>query len=80
MAKLTDTKNLNDIKFLRLSWIFDINFPAAFSLLRERGYLKTILYSIPEIEEAQIVRKHIDSYLNAIETRSRNKAVKTDII
>lgn len=80
MAKLTDTKNLNDIKFLRLSWIFDINFPAAFSLLRERGYLKTILYSIPEIEEVQIVRKHIDSYLNAIETRSRNKAVKTDII
>jgi len=79
MAKLADAKNRNDIKLLRLSWIFDISFPAAFSLLRERGYLETILYSMSETEEVQMVREHIESYLNAVETRARNKAVKTDV-
>lgn len=80
MSKLADAKNRNDIKLLRLSWIFDISFPAAFSLLRERGYLEIILYSMPETEEMQMVREHIESYLNAVETRARNKAVKTDVI
>lgn len=77
MAKLADVKNLNDIKFLRLSWIFDISFPAAFALLREHGYLETILYSMPETEEVQMVREHIESYLNAVETRDRIKAVNS---
>ncbi|WP_240664524.1 hypothetical protein [Methanosarcina sp. MSH10X1] len=27
MVKLTDIRNRNDIKLIRLSWIFDINFP-----------------------------------------------------
>jgi len=62
MAKLADVKNRNDIKLLRLSWIFDISFPAAFALLRERGYLETILYSMPETEEVQMVREHIERY------------------
>lgn len=76
MAKLADVKNLNDIKLLRLSWIFDISFPAAFSLLREHGYLETILYSMPETEEVQMLREHIESYLNAVETRARIKGEK----
>jgi hypothetical protein len=71
MAKLADAKNRNDIKLLRLSWIFDISFPAAFVLLRERGYLETILYSMPETEEMQMVREHIDIYLDAVKNQSQ---------
>lgn len=73
MAKLTDTRNLNDVKLLRLSWIFDISFPAAFTFLKERGYLETILYSMSETEEVQMVRGHLESYLNEVETKLRNK-------
>lgn len=73
MAKLTDTRNQNDIKLLRLSWIFDISFPAAFALIKKYGYLETILYSMPETEEVQMVREHLESYLNAVETKLRNK-------
>jgi hypothetical protein len=75
MAKLTDTRNLNDVKLLRLSWIFDISFPAAFAFLKESGYLETILYSMSETEEVQTVREHIESYLNAVETKLRNKII-----
>ena len=71
MAKLTDTRNQNDIKLLRLSWIFDINFPATLGFLKERGYLYTIMASIPETEEVQIISKHLESCLNAVETEAR---------
>ena len=43
-----DVRNQNDVKLLRLSWIFDINFPATFALLKERSYLDTIISSLPE--------------------------------
>jgi hypothetical protein len=73
MAKLADTRNRNDVKLLRLSWIFDISFPAAFALLKERGYLDTILSSMPETEEIQIIRKHLESCLTEVETETRIK-------
>ena len=71
MAKLADARNQNDIKLLRLSWIFDINFPATLALLKERGYLDTILSSMSETEEIQMIRKHFESFLNAVETEAR---------
>ncbi len=67
MAKLADARNQNDVKLLRLSWIFDINFPVTLTLLKERGYLNTILKSVPETEEVQIIRKHLESCLDAVE-------------
>ncbi len=71
MAKLADARNQNDIKLLRLSWIFDISFPATFAFLKEHGYLDTILSSMSETEEVQIIRKHLESCLNAAETKAR---------
>ncbi|HEY3362751.1 MAG TPA: HD domain-containing protein [Methanosarcina sp.] len=70
MAKLADARNQNDIKLLRLSWIFDINFPATLALLKECSYLTTVLASIPETEEVQIICKHLESCLNAVETET----------
>jgi hypothetical protein len=70
MAKLADARNQNDLKLLRLSWIFDINFPATIALLKERGYLNRIMSSIPETEEIRTIRKHLESCLNAIETET----------
>jgi HD domain len=64
MADINDVKNLNDIRFLRLSWVFDINFPATFSLLKKSKYLDTIISSMPEAEEVRVVEKHLEDYLN----------------
>jgi HD superfamily phosphohydrolase YqeK len=71
MAKLADTRNLNDVKLLRMSWIFDINFSATLAILKERGYLDTILTSMPETDKIQIIRKHLESCLNVVETEAR---------
>ncbi|AKB18760.1 MULTISPECIES: HD domain-containing protein [unclassified Methanosarcina] len=71
MAKIEDMNNRNDVKLLRLSWIFDINFPATFTLLKKYGYLEAIMYSLPEIKETDLLRRHIENYLNAIESKPR---------
>jgi HD superfamily phosphohydrolase YqeK len=71
MAKLADARNQNDVKLLRLSWIFDINFPATLALLKQHGYLDMILSSMPETEEMQIVRKHLEKFLDAVEKEAR---------
>ena len=68
MPKIVDMKNRNDVKLLRLSWIFDINFPATFSLLKDYGYLETIMSSLPEIKETNLLKKHFENYLNSIKT------------
>jgi len=71
MAKIGDMKNRNDVKLLRLSWIFDINFPATISLLKKYGYLKSIMSSLPETKETDILRRHFENSLNAIESGAR---------
>lgn len=64
MAEIEDVKNLNDIRLLRLSWVFDMNFPATFSILKRHNYLDTIISSMPVAEEVHIVEKHLEDYLN----------------
>ncbi len=76
MAKLADARNQNDVKLLRLSWIFDINFPVTFALLKERGYIGTILSSMPGTEEVNVIRKHLDNHLNEAGNKCRNRSFK----
>lgn len=63
MAKIEDVINQNDVKLLRLSWIFDINFPTTFSILKEHKYLNTIMSSISATEKMHIIEKHLGNYL-----------------
>lgn len=66
MAKLKDVKNLNDLKLLRLSWVYDLNFPASFAILNEHKYLNTVISSLAESERVNIVRKHLKDYLDDV--------------
>lgn len=63
MAKIRDVRNRNDVKLLRLSWVFDINFPKTFVLFKEKSYLEIIMSSLPKTDEIQKVRRHLEAYL-----------------
>ncbi len=65
MAKNRDVRNVNDIKLLRLSWIFDINFPTTIALLKENKYLNKIMSSMSATEEVYTIKKHIENYLDS---------------
>lgn len=63
MAKIGDVKNQNDMKLLRLSWVFDINFPTTFALLKQLGYLDTIIYSLSDVKQIHTIEKALEGYL-----------------
>ncbi len=65
MALLKDVRNQNDFRLLMLSWVFDLNFPLSFRILKERDYF-SIIGDIkdPSAEVVNLireVRQYIDS-------------------
>lgn len=63
MVKIRDLKNLNDLKLMYLSWIYDINFPLTISLIVRRRYLDGLIHSLPESRIRNEIDSHIRHYL-----------------
>ncbi|HEX9062097.1 MAG TPA: HD domain-containing protein [Clostridia bacterium] len=66
MVKYEDVKTSVDMKLLRLSWIFDINFKYTLGLIKEKGYAESIISSLPNIEEINKVGKKVLDYVDAL--------------
>jgi len=47
LVNMADVKTLNDFKLLQIGWVYDLNYPRAFQIVREKGYLKMIRDSLP---------------------------------
>jgi hypothetical protein len=52
VIRLEDVRVLNDFKLLQISWVYDLNFRSAYSLLRQRGYIAELAATIPLDESA----------------------------
>jgi hypothetical protein len=48
IARVEDMKNLNDFKLLQMSWVFDLNFPRTFEIVKQRAYLEKIRDALPK--------------------------------
>lgn len=68
-VRTTSLKTLNDFKVLQMGWIYDVNFPRTFQLVRERGYLEKIRDVLPPTGEVSEIYSAARSYL---ETRCAN--------
>jgi hypothetical protein len=59
-------RSLNDFRLLRLSWIYDMNFPATYGLLNKEDYASAILAKIPSsdrlYEISGIIRDHMHQH------------------
>ena len=71
MANISDVKNINDVNLLRLSWVFDLNFPETFVQLERQGYLEKIYATLPNTEGVRRVRTHLKAHLGA-QKKERN--------
>lgn len=56
-------RNLNDFKFILLTWIFDMHFHAALQHVRENGFLERILSTLPDDETVRAVGRHLGQEL-----------------
>jgi len=54
---------INDYRLLRLSWIYDMNFPATFSLIIKRNYATKILAKIPPSEKMGEIAVIVNQYI-----------------
>ena len=56
-------RSLNDFRLLRLSWIYDMNFPTTYDMLNQKDYAALILAKIPASDRldeiAGIIRRHM---------------------
>jgi hypothetical protein len=55
-------ESMNDFRLLRLSWLFDMNFPATFSIIEKKGTIEKILARIPEFPEKKEISAILHSY------------------
>jgi hypothetical protein len=76
MAKIIDVRNINDLKLLRLSLIYDLNFPASLAILKEHKYLSTVISSMAELEEMTVIKRHFENYLDEAEIAFPNRVNK----
>ena len=73
MVRIAALNNLNDMRLMYLSWVFDINFPVTLSIIKERGYLEKLRAACLRIARfakslillTDICRKEKGSYLRA---------------
>jgi putative nucleotidyltransferase with HDIG domain len=63
VVTLDHATSMNDFRMLRLSWIFDMNFAATFSLLINKQYAKKILAKIPWSERLEEIERIIHGYM-----------------
>lgn len=48
LANMADLCSLNDFKLLQIGWIYDLNFPRSFQIVKERDYIGMIRDTLPE--------------------------------
>ena len=58
-------RTFNDLKLLLLGWVYDINFPATFRLIKERRLLEQIIDFMPASAEIDEVKKRVFDYVDS---------------
>ncbi len=66
MADLGNLRTLNDFKLLQIGWVYDLNFPRSYQLLKEREYLGTIFDSLPQTNDIYQIRELIEGFLEGV--------------
>ncbi len=63
MCDIANIKNVNDLRLLKLSWIYDLNFDIAKRLFREAGYLEKTIAALPNTGDVHKIQRHLADYL-----------------
>lgn len=57
-------KNRNDIRLIKLSWIFDINFHISLRYIAKKEYIEKTLDSMPKTQEMTNIKANLYEYIN----------------
>jgi len=62
-VSFNEVKTKADIKILRLSWIYDINFNESLKIIESNKYIDRIIKFLPRDENIVRLHKHINAYV-----------------
>jgi hypothetical protein len=62
--KYSDIKSADDMKLLRLSWIYDINYKFTLIKVLEKGYIEDIINSMPRTDEISKIYEMLKNYIS----------------
>lgn len=60
-------KTLNDMRLLQISWIFDLNFPVSLQQVYQRGYISSVLSTLPPSKERDRVGNAAADYFKTMD-------------
>jgi hypothetical protein len=63
MVSISELRNLNDMRLMYMSWVFDIYFPVTLSCIEENGYLKKLQIGLPQDREICEAVDFVTAYL-----------------
>ncbi len=58
----------NDFKLLQLSWVYDLNIPASFQIMHERGYIEQLSATLPKSDD---VRRAVEAVKKYVEQKMK---------
>jgi len=65
IVKTASLRTLNDFKLLQMAWIYDVNFPRTFQLIRDRNYLEAIRNTLPQTQMIADIYAQLWAYVEA---------------
>jgi hypothetical protein len=72
-VSLSLLKNVNDFVLMQLSWVYDLNFPASFSLLEENDFIRRLVALLPATEEIREAGAVLKDHASRMRTASGEK-------
>jgi len=65
LVQMADLKTLQDFKLLQIGWIYEVNFPGTFQIVREKKYLEKIRDALPqEVPRITAIYERASAYLD----------------
>ncbi|MBF0430614.1 MAG: HD domain-containing protein [Fibrobacteria bacterium] len=65
LARVNDMRSLNDFKLIQMAWVYDMNFSHSLYEVKNRGYLKKIYRTLPDMPESIQAFEAVNAYLTA---------------
>ena len=63
LATLASLQTLNDFKIMKLTWVYDLNFPASFKIATDQGHIDHIIAALPDDPELSKATSCLKRYI-----------------
>jgi hypothetical protein len=63
MVRISEMRTIEDMRFMYLSWIFDIHYPFTLASIKESGYLEKLMDGLLDDKESIRVKAFLQKYL-----------------